>query len=44
MSLNINMAEHEAVMRERVGVMRKTCRHYGEDLLNPKRIFASNHR
>ena len=44
MSLNIEMEERAAVMRERVGVMRETCRHYGEDILNPKRIFSSNHR
>ena len=44
MSLNINMESHGALMRERVAVMRDTCSHYGEDILNPRRIFSSNHR
>ena len=44
MSLNIDMEKHGAMMRERVGVMRETCSHYGEDILYPKRIFSSNHR
>merc|ERR1719412_1696973 len=43
MSLNINMESHGALMRERVAVMRDTCSHYGEDILNPRRIFSSNH-
>ena len=44
MSLNIDMEQHEVLMRRRVEVMRETCDNYGEDILYPKRIFSSNHR
>merc|ERR1719361_2330461 len=37
------MEDHEAMMRQRVAVMRDTCSRYGEDILYPKRIFSSNH-
>ena len=44
MTLNIDMEEHESIMKRRVEVMRETCLQYGDEVLYPKRIYSSNHR
>jgi len=41
MSLNINMEEHEMMMKERVDTMRNVCEKYGEEVSNPKRVNQS---